>query len=157
MLKYLKGESMNSGLTTIISACLLLLAPMLATAENSTKQSGYTVHHNAFPTAILTPDIAGSYQIVRSKYRGMLNVSVIRDEAGTTGTPVSAQVDAQSTNLTGQIRKIPLREVREGTAIYYIGDFPIVDNETLSFSLDILPEGAEKHIKATLEQQFFID
>ncbi|MCB1829608.1 MAG: DUF4426 domain-containing protein [Chromatiaceae bacterium] len=148
---------MNSKITIFVSACLLMLLPLSAMAENSTRQSGYTVHHNAFPTAILTPDIAGNYQIIRSKFRGMLNVSVIKDEAGTTGTPVSAQIDAQSTNLTGQIRHIPLREIREGNAIYYIGDFPIVDNETLTFSLDVLPDGAEQHIKTSLQQQFFID
>jgi len=148
---------MKIRLTTFVSACLMLLTPLLAAAENSTRQSGYTIHHNAFPTAILTPDIAGSYQIIRSKYRGMLNVSVIRDEEGTTGTAVSAKIDAQSTTLTGQIRNIPLREVREGTAIYYIGDFPIVNNETLRFTLDVLPEGTNKRIKTTLQQQFFID
>ncbi|HXK55642.1 MAG TPA: DUF4426 domain-containing protein, partial [Gammaproteobacteria bacterium] len=71
--------------------------------------------------------------------------------------PVSAQIDARSTNLTGQIRNIPLREIREGSAIYYIGEFPIVNNETLTFSLDVLPEGTGKHIKTTLQQQFFID
>jgi hypothetical protein len=148
---------MNSGPTAIVSACLLFLTPLLATAENSTRQSGYTVHHNAFPTAILTPDIAGTYQIIRSKYRGMLNVSVIQDEEGTTGTPVTARIDAQSTNLTGQIRNITLREIREGTAIYYIGDFPIVNNETLKFSLDVIPAGSEQRINATLQQQFFTD
>lgn len=148
---------MSSRLTTFVSVCLLILTPLSATAENSTRESGYTVHHNAFPTAILTPDIAGNYQIIRSKFRGMLNVSVIKDEEGTTGTPVSAKIDAQSTNLTGQIRNIPLREIREGTAIYYIGDFPIVDNETLTFSLDVLPAGAEQRIKTSLQQQFFID
>jgi hypothetical protein len=148
---------MKSGLAATISACFLFLAPLMASAENSTKQSGYTIHHNAFPTAILTPDIAGSYQIIRSKYRGILNVSVIKDEEGTTGTAVTAQIDAQSTSLTGQILHITLREIREGTAIYYIGDFPIVNNETLRFSLDVLPAGSEKHIKASLQQQFFID
>ncbi len=148
---------MNYQRNTLISACLLLLLPMIALAENSTRQSGYTIHHNAFPTATLTPDIAGSYQIVRSKYRGMLNVSVIKDKEGTTGTAVSAKINAQSTTLTGQIRNISLREIREGSAIYYIGDFPIVNNETLRFSLDVVPIGLKQHIKAKLEQQFFID
>jgi len=148
---------MNSRLTAIVSAALLLLTSLLATAENSTRQAGYTVHHNAFPTAILTPDIAGNYNIIRSKYRGMLNVSVIKDEKGTTGTAVTARINARSTNLIGQIRDIPLREIREESAIYYIGDFPIVDNETLTFSLDVLPAGAGERIQTTLKQQFFID
>lgn len=115
---------MKSGFAAIVSACLLLSTPMSGMAENSTRQSGYTVHHNAFPTAILTPDIASNYQIIRSKYRGMLNVSVIKDEENTTGTPVSAQIDARSTNLTGQIRNIPLREIREGRPSITLVNFP---------------------------------
>jgi len=148
---------MKTGLTAILSASLLALAPLLTLAENSTKEAGYTIHHNAFPTAILTPDIAGNYQIIRSKYRGMLNVSVIKDQEGTTGIPVSAQINAQATNLTGQVRNLQLREIREESAIYYIADFPIVDNETIRFSLDVLPEGSDKRINANLQQQFFID
>lgn len=136
---------------------LLLALPLLAGAENSTKQAGYTVHHNALPTAMLTPEVAGNYRIVRSKYRGLLNVSVIRDEAGTTGTPVTADVNATATSLIGKIHEIPMREVREAEAIYYIGDYPIVDNETLTFSLEVTPEGLGQPIKSTLKQQFFID
>lgn len=150
-------DAMKSGRIAMLSAYLLLLLPLGASAENSTKESGYTIHHNAFPTAILTPEIANNYQIVRSKYRGMLNVSVIKEQEGTTGTAVSAKIEAQATNLTGQISNIQLREIREESAIYYIADFPIVDNETLRFSLDVLPEGSDRHIKANLQQQFFID
>ncbi|MCB1762563.1 MAG: DUF4426 domain-containing protein [Gammaproteobacteria bacterium] len=148
---------MKYGLTKLFFVCLTLFTSMFVSAENSTRQSGYTIHHNAFATAILTPEIASSYQIVRSKYRGMLNVSVIKDREGAIGTPVSAQVNARATNLAGQIRDIPLREIREESAIYYIGEFPIVDNETLRFSLEVLPAGEEKRIHATLQQQFFID
>ena len=140
-----------------IILAVLLLAPPMASAENSTRMAGYTVHHNAVPTAILTPDIASNYRIVRSKYRGLLNVSVIRDQAGTTGTPVTAEVTARATNLIGKIHEIPMREVREEEAIYYIGDYPIVDNETLTFDLEVTPAGLETPIRARLEQQFFID
>ena len=68
-----------------------------------------------------------------------------------------AEIAAQAKSLTGQIRAIPLREIREETAIYYVGEFPIVDNETLTFSLDVLPAGANQRIKASLQQQFVID
>ena len=76
---------------------------------------------------------------------------------GTTGRSVSAQIDAQSNNLLGQTNTLKLREVREGDAIYYIGEFPIVDRETLRFSLQVTPQGQETPISAELSQQFFID
>ncbi len=148
---------MQVRIATLSVALILLFTAGLAVAENSTRANGYTIHHNAIPTALLTPDIASSYQIVRSKYRGLLNVSVIRDIPGTTGQPVTAKVSAYALNLIGKRHEIELREIREGQAIYYIGEFPIVDRETLKFFLSVTPEGATRPIAATLTQDFYID
>ena len=147
---------MTNPLRWAISLLLWGLAT-LAMAENSTRADGFTVHHNAIPVAMLSPEIASHYRIVRSKYRGLLNVAVIRDQAGTTGTPVTARVTATAANLAGVVRPISLREIREGEAIYYIGDFPIVNGEMLNFSLEVLPAGAQRPIRATLSQEFYID
>ncbi len=136
--------------------CLLFL-PLLASAENATRERGYTVHHNAVSSAMLTPEIADSYNIVRSKYRGLLNVSVIRDQAGTTGESVSARVKARARDLTGRVQDLAMREIREGDAYYYIGQFPIVDGETLTFSIEVTPTGLQRPIKAEITQQFFVD
>ena len=112
---------------------------------------------NALPTATLTPDIASTYGIVRSKYRGMLNVAVIKDVPGTTGQPVTATVKVKASNLLGKTRDVSMREVREGDAIYYIGEFPIHDRETLNFQLEVTPSDTQRPIKATLTQEFYID
>lgn len=148
---------MQVRISTITATLILLLITNLAGAENSTRADGYTIHHNAIPTAMLTPEVASNYRIVRSKYRGLLNVSVIRDVPGTTGHPVTARVIAYALNLIGRRHNIELREVREGEAIYYIGDFPIVDGETLKFTLEVTPEGASRSIAASLSQDFYID
>ena len=145
---------MKKWVLTLICALLL---PLTGSAENSTRASGYTMHHNAIPTAALTPAIATGYGITRSKYRGLLNVSVIKDVAGTTGQPVTAIVKANATSLLGKTRPISMREIREGEAVYYIGEFPIIDRETLSFELEITPAGLQKPISASLTQQFFVD
>ena len=136
---------------------MFLLIPPFAEAENSTPANGFTIHHNALPVVTLSPEIAKNYGIIRSKYRGLLNVSVIKDIAGTTGQAVTARIEATSRNLIGKIQKIDMREVREGDAIYYLGEFPIVDQETLTFTLEVIPQGLSKPIKAQLSQQFFID
>jgi hypothetical protein len=141
---------------TAIFLVLLLLATT-TTAENSTKFNGFTIHHNAIPTAILTSDVASSYKITRSKYRGLLNISVIKDVPGTTGQPVSANVSAYAINLIGRRHNIALKQIQEGNAIYYIGDFPIVDGEMLTFVLEVTPEGSDRAAKATLKQEFYID
>ncbi|MET0092885.1 MAG: DUF4426 domain-containing protein [Sedimenticola sp.] len=138
-------------------ALLLMLAPLASVAENSTRAYGYAVHHNALPVTVLSPEIAKQYGLVRSKYRGMINISVIKEEAGTTGTPVTARIKASSLNLIGQMNELRLREIREGDAVYYISDFPITDQETITFRLEVTPEGLDRMIKAELKQQFFID
>jgi hypothetical protein len=127
-----------------------------AVAENSTRVDGYTIHHNALTTDLLSPTIASAYQIRRSKSRAMLNVSVIKDEPDNApGQSVSARVTAVAKNLLGQEREVPMREVREGTAVYYIGDFLVADRETLNFQLSVQPDGSSRIYQTSLSQEFF--
>ena len=141
----------------VLGLLALLLFTLTARAENSTSIPGYTIHHNALPTASLDPDVARQYRIQRSKYRGMLNVSVIKDIPGSTGKAVDAIVMAKATNIRGQLISIPMRKVTEGDAIYFIGEFRIADQETLNFQLQVKPKGETRFYKAELSQQFFID
>jgi hypothetical protein len=137
------------------AALALYGTTVLAIGENATHVPGYTIHHNALTTDILAPKVAKAYNIQRSKSRGMLNVSVIKDATENEGRPVRAKVTATATNLNGQIREIPLREVRDGDAIYYIGDFRVANEETLNFDLQVTPEGSSGTYSAKLSQQFF--
>ncbi|MCU7812593.1 MAG: DUF4426 domain-containing protein [Candidatus Thiodiazotropha sp. (ex Notomyrtea botanica)] len=146
---------------TITKTTLLLLLMTLivipAWAENSTTIPGYAIHHNAISTASLDPSVARQYAIQRSKYRGLLNVSIIKTEEGTTGKPSNGVVMAKATNIRGQLISIPMRKVEEGDAVYYIGEFRIADQETLNFELQVQPRGETRFYTAKLSQQFFID
>lgn len=126
-----------------------------ALAENATKIPGYTIHHNAITTDQLTPEVARGYGIQRSRNRGLLNVSVIKDVPGTTGTPVAATVKATSRNLQGVIRELSMREVKDGTAVYYLGEFPVEHQETLNFTVQVRPQGEAASYAAELSQEFF--
>jgi hypothetical protein len=144
--------------TRMLPALLGLLAGLglgPALAENATKIPGYTIHHNAITTDQLAPDVARSYGIQRSRNRGLLNVSVIKDVPGTTGTAATATVKATSRNLQGLIRELPMREVRDGTAVYYLGEFPVEHQETLSFTVQVRPQGETTSYTAELSQEFF--
>ncbi|MGD8911995.1 MAG: DUF4426 domain-containing protein [Candidatus Thiodiazotropha sp.] len=126
-------------------------------AENSTSIPGFTIHHNAIPTASLEPAIAKQYGIQRSKYRGMLNVSVIKSVEGTTGESSEAVILAKANNIRGQLISIPMRKITEGDAIYYIGEFRITNQETLNFEIQVKPKGETRYYTARLSQEFFID
>lgn len=138
-------------------AAMLLMNGLSASAENSTVRGGYVIHHNAFTTDILDPKVASAYGIRRSKERAMLNVSIIRGEQGKMGTAVAARVTAVARNLIGQEQDIPMREIREGDAIYYIGDFAVSHKEKLTFFLQVIPEGEQQPLQAQLQQQFYTD
>jgi len=134
-----------------------LLSPLATLAENSTSAGGYTIHHNAFGTDTLTPEVAKAYGIQRSKYRGMLNVSVIKDEAGGAGKSVPGRVEVNTVELTGQANRLPMREIREGDAIYYVGEVAVQNEQKVSFAIEVTPEGSSDTINVKMDQQFFTD
>lgn len=136
---------------------ILMVVAGSAKAENSQDFGDYVVHFNALSTVYLPPSVTKQYNIKRSKNRGMINIAILRKMLGTPGKPVAAEITAAATNLTGQKRDIALREIREETAIYYIGEFPITHEETLRFRLYVKPEeGSEAH-EVTFRQQFFTE
>ncbi len=135
----------------------LIVLSVTAYAENSQDFGDYVVHFNALSTTHVPPAVTKEYDIKRSKNRGMINISVLRKMLGTTGEPVNADISATATNLTGQKRDISLREIREGTAIYYIGVFPITHEETLRFSVNVKPQGSSETQEVKFKQQFFTE
>jgi hypothetical protein len=139
----------------LLSLAALLLANSLALAENSTKADGYTIHHNAFLSTELAPDMASRYNIRRSPNRAVINISIIKNVPGTTGQPVTARVKVISHNLRGQVRTIPVREIKEKNAVYYIGEFLVENQESVTFTIEAIPSGENKPLQASLKQQFF--
>ena len=130
---------------------------LFAAAENATRVPGYTIHHSAMTTDTLSPQVAKAYNIQPSKNRGMLTVSVIKENEGTTGTSVKARITAFASNLTGQSRVIELREVMDAGAVYYLADFRVTHQETMDFKLEVQPEGESASYPAILRQQFYTE
>jgi hypothetical protein len=87
----------------------------------------------------------------------MLNITVLKKVLGTAGQPTHAKITAQVVNLAGQMRDIELREIREGTAIYYIGEFSVAHEETLKFDIKLKPEGTTETYTVKYSQEFYIN
>lgn len=115
---------------------------------------GHDVHFSAFTTDQLSSEIAGTYNIVRSKERAMLNVSVIDKE---NNSPVPAIVAVKTVNLTGQLKNITMRRIDEQEAIYYIGDTAVANRETLIFDISVTPEGVNAPSEIRFKREFFTD
>jgi hypothetical protein len=84
-------------------------------------------------------------------------VSIIRKEEGTIGVSVPGDVTATANNLTGQLKNLTLRQVREGDAFYYIGDISIANAETLVFNVNATPENATDTLEVRFLRQFYTD
>lgn len=114
----------------------------------------HVVHFSAQSTDQLPPEVARAYNIVRSKNRAMLNVSVLTAE---NPTPVAAVVTVKTVNLTGQLKNITMRQINEQDAIYYIGEVPVANRETLNFEISITPDGVNSPSIVRFQRQFFTD
>ena len=114
----------------------------------------HEVHFSAQPTDQLSPKIARAYNIVRSKNRAILTVSVL---ANGSREAVSADVEVKTVNLTGQLKNMVMREIREQESIYYIGETPVANRETLIFNISIKPEGVDEPSDVRFQRQFYSD
>lgn len=132
---------------------LLLAIPIASHAERVKRFPGYEIHYNVVRTDFLTPAVAKSYGINRSKTRGLLTVSVLKlDAKGSLA--VASQLSASAVNLNSQLYAIDMREVREGKAIYYIGEFRLSPPETLKFAINAQPQTATP-LTVEFSQAFF--
>lgn len=114
----------------------------------------HVVHFSAQSTDKLPPEIARAYNIVRSKNRAMLNVSVLQKDGN---VPVTADVTVKTVNLTGQLKNVTMRQINEQEAIYYIGETSVANRETLIFDISVMPDGVEKATDVRFKRQFYSD
>jgi len=122
--------------------------------DTSANIGDHVVHFNALSTEQLSPEVARAYNIVRSKNRAMLNVSVL-EAAG--GKAVTATVTVKTVNLTGQLKNVVMRKIQEQDAIYYIGETPVANRETLVFDITVTPDGTSEPFQLKFQRQFYSD
>ena len=129
--------------------------PTAEPAGETMKDIGdHVVHFSAQSTDQLPPEVARAYNIVRSKNRAMLNVSILRESDN---VPVPGDVTDKTVNLTGQLKNVTMRRIDEQDAIYYIGETPVVNRETLIFDITVRPEGVDIPSDVRFKRQFYTD
>lgn len=141
----------------IISALILavsLVSPLVQ-AEQSKEIGQLEVHYIAFPSTFITPEIASQYQISRSAYNGLINITVL-DKMQNGKPAITGILQGRVRNLLGNSNTLNFREIKEGDAVYYIAEFRISDQETYIFDIDINAEG-NRSGKLTFNQKFYVD
>jgi hypothetical protein len=129
-----------------------------AFAQQAQEFGDFTIHYNALRSSMLTPEVAKAYDIRRSDSRALINISVLKNTENQTTNAVKASVTTSGRNLTGQTRKVEMREINEGDgAIYYIGELSVRNMETFDFTVLVTPEGQSKPFTLKFRQQFYTE
>lgn len=121
-------------------------------AEQFKTLGNWDVHYIVIDTSFLTPEIARAYGIQRSKYQGLVNISVLQKDSleaqsvGITGT---------ATNLLGTKKQLSFKEVKEGDAIYYLAILPFDNLELYRFNINIVDGNENQTLK--FKHKFYVD
>ena len=125
-----------------------------ANAENMEKLGSMNVHYMAIGSTFFTPEIAKAYGITRSRYNGLINISVLDNTKA--GNPAkTASITGQAKNNLGQFKNLEFVEVKEGDAIYYLAQVSYNNEETLHFTLAINDGKEQQTLK--FSQKFYVD
>ncbi|MBD9586553.1 DUF4426 domain-containing protein [Pseudomonas sp. PDM03] len=134
----------------LLTACLSVTAMAADVIKGERKETfgDVTVHYNTFNSTFLTPDIAKSAELIRSKNQGVINVSVIKD-----GKPLISNVSGTVKDLTSQSVPLKFKQITEQGAIYYIAQYPVEQQEVRTF--DIKVQTGDKTNTISFQQELF--
>ncbi len=138
----------------IIIITLGVLFITSASAENMKKLGSMNVHYMAIGSTFFTPEIAKVYGITRSRYNGLINISVLDNTKP--GSPAkTVSITGKAKNNVGQFKDLAFKEVKEGKAIYYLAQVSYNHEETIHFDI-IINDGKEKQ-NLKFSQIFYVD
>lgn len=143
-----------------VLALVFLLAANNARAEQFSSFGDYVAYYNALTTDQIEPAVARPYGILRSKSRALVNISVQKKVMGIPGQAVTAKVVVSGTNLNAQLKQVDMRQIvssgdEQSKAIYYIGELPVANEETINFTVEVTPEGEAQSHTFKFREQFF--
>jgi hypothetical protein len=142
-------------LIKIIILSAITLFSLNSYAENSKEFGDYVVHYNAFRSDTISPEVAKQYGLARANNRVLINIALLKKVLNTTGKPTAAEITGHASNLTGQLKQLDFKEIKEGNAIYYLAETKISDGEFLKFDLKVMPEGETRAARLQFNKRFF--
>ncbi len=140
--------------TSCLSLCITAaLTTFSVSAEQMKKLGNWNVHYMALGSTFLTPDIAKAYEIERSSYSGLINISVLSNKKGNVAQRVV--ISGEARNLLGQAVDLKFKEIVEGNAVYYIAQIDYRNEETYNFDIKLKQDGETQSFK--FSQKFYVN
>ncbi|MCT6699082.1 DUF4426 domain-containing protein [Rheinheimera sp. 4Y26] len=139
--------------TAMLPALLLFAAVASPAQAEQKKQLGpWDVHYIAMPSTLIEPAIASNYKIERSKFNGLVNISVLNSSDQ---KAQQVTLSGSAKNLLGQQKTLNFTQVVEGEAIYYLAQLPYRNEERMSFVIDIRQGNQNQQLK--FEHTFYVE
>ena len=117
------------------------LCSFTVNAEQKVSLGSWDVHYIALNSTFLTPKVAQQYGIIRSKFNGLINISVLDKQSKRAQSLV---LTGQAKNLLGVIKPLSFKQIKEGDAIYYLAVLPFSDLEQYRITVN-LNDGIQQH------------
>ena len=114
---------------------LMLWSGKLVAFENSQRFGDYELTYTLLPSTMLTAEVARIYQIKRSPYEVLLNVSVT-PVASWGGVAVS--LSGTISNLLQQQKTLDFKTITEDGVTYYLAPIRVSNEEIMHFNLSVV-------------------
>ena len=144
----------------IVSILFFALAGITFSAHSEQMQGAqykelgpWQVHYIAFPSTFIQPQIAKAYDLERSGYKGIVNISILKND--TDATAQTAILKGTARNLLGNKQTLDFKEVIEGESIYYLAQVDFTNEEILRFDIEI--QQGNQFQKLQFQQKFYVD
>lgn len=140
----------------LFTSFILLLSALLSFnthAEQKITKGNWDIHYIAFPSSLIQPEIAKQYQLQRSKYLAVINISVLDNKDNNKAQ--NAYVYGTAETLIGQRTKLDFVKVTEGEATYYLAQLKYLDREVYNFKINVQQGERVEAIEFT--QMFYVD
>lgn len=139
----------------IIASSLLLALSVHGADKPYRIHNGNKIYYSAFNSRFIAPEIADSYNIVRGKNRGMINIAVV--PIGQEFGGITALVNGTASNILQQAQKLDFFEVREGDVVYYLAPFKFGNEDSLTFRVTITPNPDKPSYTFSFQKTFYHD
>ncbi|WP_299006081.1 DUF4426 domain-containing protein [uncultured Shewanella sp.] len=146
-------ERLSSTVKALLIASLLF-SPFTF-AEQKQTVGNYDIHYVAFDSTFLTPQIAKEYGLKRSRYTGIVNISVLNN-SDTEHSAVPVELSGTANNLLDARKKLTFKEIKEGKAIYYLAEIPYRDDQEINFNINV-KYGAKLNTQLKFKHKFYVD
>ncbi|MBU2880970.1 DUF4426 domain-containing protein [Psychrosphaera sp. B3R10] len=131
----------------------MVLTSWTVSAEQKVVKGDWDIHYIAFPSSFLNPTVAKTYELQRSRYMGVVNISVLDNQNNDAAKNV--YVTGTARNLLGQTKSLSFSKVKEGDAIYYLAQLKFSNEEIYKFDIDI--KLGDRSEKLKFDQKFYVD